>query len=119
MVDYSNTDVFTGHFGAVDIRKTRTAGGPTATALFVKDGTAASSTASVQQWADNTGAVRGEMYAVGLLRLGLTANSTTNWSDGHLQLGPYHLWVDDTGRLRIKSGAPTSATDGSVVGTQT
>lgn len=33
-------------------------------------------------------------------------------------LGSYALWVDSTGDLRIKSGAPTSDTDGTVVGTQ-
>lgn len=37
-----------------------------------------------------------------------------------LKLGNYHLWVDNTGDLRLKSGAyPTSSTDGAVVGTQT
>ena len=36
-----------------------------------------------------------------------------------LRLGTYYLWVDTTGRLRIKSSAPTSHTDGTVVGTQT
>lgn len=36
-----------------------------------------------------------------------------------LRLGTYYLWVDGTGRLRIKSSRPTSATDGTVVGTQT
>ncbi len=36
-----------------------------------------------------------------------------------LQLGSYHLWVDGSGNLRIKSSAPTSGTDGTVVGTQT
>jgi len=30
----------------------------------------------------------------------------------------YYLWVDTTGRLRIKNSAPSSATDGTVVGTQ-
>ena len=30
----------------------------------------------------------------------------------------YYLWVDTSGRLRIKSSAPTSATDGTIVGTQ-
>lgn len=33
-------------------------------------------------------------------------------------LGDYALWVDSTGDLRIKSGAPTSDTDGTIVGTQ-
>lgn len=33
-------------------------------------------------------------------------------------LGAYALWVDSAGKLRIKSGAPTSDTDGTIVGTQ-
>jgi hypothetical protein len=41
------------------------------------------------------------------------------WNDGLLRLGNYYLWVDATGDLRIKSGAPASDTDGTVVGTQT
>jgi hypothetical protein len=36
-----------------------------------------------------------------------------------IAFGGYFLWVDATGDLRIKSGAPTSDTDGTVVGTQT
>jgi len=35
-----------------------------------------------------------------------------------LRLGNYRLWVDSTGDLRIKNGAATSDTDGTVVGTQ-
>lgn len=38
---------------------------------------------------------------------------------GHLTIGTYHLWIDATGNLRIKSSAPISDTDGTVVGTQT
>ena len=41
------------------------------------------------------------------------------WNSGHLVLGTSHLWIDGTGRLRVKAGAPTGATDGTVVGTQT
>lgn len=41
------------------------------------------------------------------------------WDGGHLILGSYHLWIDGTGDLRIKSSAPSSDTDGTVVGTQT
>jgi hypothetical protein len=41
------------------------------------------------------------------------------WDTPHLRLGSYHLWVDSTGDLRIKNGAPTSDTDGTIVGTQT
>jgi hypothetical protein len=41
------------------------------------------------------------------------------WNGGMLIMGAYYLWVDSSGRLRIKSGAPTSDTDGTVIGTQT
>lgn len=41
------------------------------------------------------------------------------WNGGRLQLGTYNLWVDDAGKLRMKNGAPTSDTDGAVVGVQT
>jgi hypothetical protein len=41
------------------------------------------------------------------------------WNGGRLQLGNYHLWVDATGALRVKSGAPASDLDGTVVGAQT
>lgn len=34
------------------------------------------------------------------------------------QLGSYNLWVDTSGKLRIKNGTPTSTTDGTIVGTQ-
>jgi len=40
------------------------------------------------------------------------------WDNKHLALGNYHLWVDATGDLRMKSGSPTSDTDGTIVGTQ-
>ena len=42
----------------------------------------------------------------------------SSWDSGHLILGSYHLWIDSTGDLRIKSSAPTGETDGTVVGTQ-
>jgi hypothetical protein len=41
------------------------------------------------------------------------------YTSNRLRLGAFYLWVDGTGRLRIKSGAPASDTDGTVVGTQT
>ncbi|CAK0769663.1 hypothetical protein CCP3SC1AL1_470023 [Gammaproteobacteria bacterium] len=41
------------------------------------------------------------------------------WNGRPLRLGSWYLWVDATGTLRIKSGAPTSDLDGTVVGTQT
>lgn len=40
------------------------------------------------------------------------------WNGGHLHMGNYRLWVDATGKLRVKNGAPTSDTDGTVVGSQ-
>lgn len=40
------------------------------------------------------------------------------WNTPHLAMGAQHLWFDTAGRLRVKNGAPTSATDGTVVGTQ-
>jgi hypothetical protein len=41
------------------------------------------------------------------------------WNSGSLlQLGAYRLWVDASGRLRIKNGVPTSDTDGTIVGAQ-
>ena len=51
------------------------------------------------------------------------ASGASTWQNGHLVLGttsnPFHLWADATGDLRIKNGAPTSDTDGAIVGTQT
>jgi len=35
-----------------------------------------------------------------------------------IRFGQHHVWVDSTGDLRIKSSAPTSDTDGTVVGSQ-
>ena len=52
-------------------------------------------------------------------RAGDFFNVGSAWDGSHLLMGAYHLWVDATGALRIKNGAPTSDTDGTVVGTQT
>ncbi|WP_261532604.1 hypothetical protein [Burkholderia multivorans] len=43
---------------------------------------------------------------------------SSSWDANHLKLGGFHLWVDTSGNLRIKSSAPTSSTDGVVVGGQ-
>lgn len=40
------------------------------------------------------------------------------WNGAHFVMGVSHLWVDSSGRLRIKASAPTSDTDGTVVGAQ-
>lgn len=42
----------------------------------------------------------------------------SGWNTAHAMLGIYHLWVDASGRLRIKNSAPTSDTDGVSVGSQ-
>jgi len=39
------------------------------------------------------------------------------WNGPHLIMGDYHFWVDGS-QLRMKSGAPTSSSDGEVVGAQ-
>lgn len=39
------------------------------------------------------------------------------WNNPWL-LGDYYFWVDGTGRYRVKSSAPSSETDGTIVGTQ-
>ena len=40
------------------------------------------------------------------------------WNQAHPIMGSTHLWLDSSGRLRIKSSQPLSDTDGVVVGTQ-
>lgn len=45
-----------------------------------------------------------------------TAGNGAAWNTTHYVMGAYHLWVDTTGRLRIKGSVPTSATDGNVTG---
>lgn len=62
------------------------------------------------------------------LRIYLAKNPVNNNSirtlgtgtfDGeHLIMGASHLWIDSAGRLRIKSSAPTTDTDGTIVGAQ-
>lgn len=51
------------------------------------------------------------------------ASATNSWEETKangtvLSFAGNRLWVDSTGKLRIKNGAPTSDTDGVVVGTQ-
>ena len=40
------------------------------------------------------------------------------WNLYGFGMGSYKLWVDGSGRLRIKNGIPVSDTDGTIVGTQ-
>lgn len=41
------------------------------------------------------------------------------WNNQPMQWGTHYLWIDASHRMRMKDGAPTSDTDGVVVGTQT
>lgn len=38
------------------------------------------------------------------------------WNGGTIILGTTRIWIDGNGQLRIKNGAPTSATDGTAIG---
>ena len=78
-------------------------------------------------WGDGSGAEDATLYrsAAGMIHsdhmisaFGGLRSGDGAWNGGHLRLEPYHIWVDSTGDLRIKSGAPGSDTDGTVVGTQ-
>lgn len=40
------------------------------------------------------------------------------WNGPHPILGQYHIWVDATGDVRIKSTPPTTDLDGTIIGTQ-
>lgn len=44
--------------------------------------------------------------------------ASSAYNGNHLTLGNYHLWIDSSGRLRVKNGTPTKADDGTIVGTQ-
>jgi len=57
---------------------------------------------------DSPGTIYGDMHM-----------NSSDWDGGTLiRQGDYRLWVDSSGRLRIKDGAPSSETDGTIVGTQ-
>lgn len=66
---------------------------------------------------------RASIYTEGRVRFDAGSNGvqliSSAWNYNPLRLGAYYLWVDATGDLRIKNGAPTFDTDGTVVGTQT
>lgn len=50
--------------------------------------------------------------------VGVAGPTSGAWNGPHGKMGAFHLWVDASSRLRIKNGAPTSDTDGIIVGTQ-
>ncbi len=58
-----------------------------------------------------------EVPVEGILWLSTVAGGG-GYNSQHLCLGVYHIWVDGSGRLRIKSSAPAADTDGTIVGSQ-
>jgi len=55
---------------------------------------------------------------VGTLSYSQIPTLSSAWNGQHLVMGTYHFWVDGSGRLLVKNGAPTSINDGSIVGLQ-
>ena len=49
----------------------------------------------------------------------LGASGSSDYTKGRLVIGTYYFWVDGSGKFRLKAGAPTTDTDGTIVGTQT
>lgn len=86
------------------------AGGVTTTPNFRTDG---------KEYYDIRGSDVDNASTVFVLSSNQMTNGPSAWNGGHITMGAYHLWVDATGKLRIKNAAPTSDTDGTVVGTQT
>ena len=75
--------------------------------ILLGDGSAAPDAGFQRLAAGQIGPISGDFFNVG-----------SQWDGSHLIMGSYHLWVDATGDLRIKSSAPSGDTDGDVVGTQ-
>jgi len=68
---------------------------------------------------DSDGLVRSSLTTDGRMKLARRLEiEQSSFSFNPLQMGAYYIWVDSTGRLRMKNGAPASAEDGTVVGTQ-
>lgn len=49
-------------------------------------------------------------------KAGVFGTADSQYNGAHLRLGRYHLWVDRSGRLRMKEGSPLSDQDGTAVG---
>jgi len=84
-----------------------------ATGIDVENSTITTSVAifsSVTKAVYKNSTINGQYYAF--------ATGTRTYTEA-FSFGSYFLWVDATGVLRIKNGAPASDTDGTVVGTQT
>jgi len=64
---------------------------------------------TVQEWTGTQNLMTVDDFG----RLTLTGGG---YNQGHLILGSTRLWIDSAGKLRRKASAPSSATDGTVVG---
>jgi hypothetical protein len=71
-------------------------------------------TADIFSTADGAMSGTNGIYAQGPLRLGSAWNA-----DNPFYLGAYRFWVDATGTVRFKAGAPSSSTDGQELGSST
>ena len=62
--------------------------------------------------------IRPNLTTLGGLRTTYESYNSGDNSTAPFHIGIYQLWVDSSGRLRIKNSTPTSDTDGTIVGTQ-
>ncbi|MBC54117.1 MAG: hypothetical protein CMQ34_09835 [Gammaproteobacteria bacterium] len=60
----------------------------------------------------------GNLASVGTVGLRFKS-AASGYNTAPMVFGDYYIWVDTSGRLRIKNGSPASDTDGTVVGSQT
>lgn len=81
----------------------------------VRSSTAGAERADYQFWVSYLGVL---MNKVNILGDGGLEIVDSAWNDKPFKIGNYFVWVDASDRLRIKSGAPSSDTDGTVVGAQ-
>lgn len=88
--------------------------------LEIESGRDTSTGYAIKAFRSSDGLIRFSVTSNGVLysSISLSAGQSA-WNFNPLKMGNYVLWVDATGDLRIKNGAPTSDTDGTVVGTQT
>jgi hypothetical protein len=69
---------------------------------------------------DSDGLVRSSLTTDGRMRVARQfISEQSSFVFEPIVLGSYRLWIDSTGRLFIRNGAPVNETDGTVVGTQT
>jgi hypothetical protein len=81
-----------------------TFGGSGGALVFGPGGTSAPDSRIERQGSNLLGLAAGDSFAL-----------EGTYNGGHLLLGSNHLWLDATGKLRIKASAPSSDTDGTLV----